>query len=184
MLPTARLLRNAPSGLSGRGAAAEWREVCAFGARRIPKQVLSVSIRSSIDDPFGASPPEMAAGVDVGSGDLDRRSESDRCSCGFGVEGSEHVYNEEAFRYFLEIERKRSQVSNRPFLLLLLDLRPAGPRAGIDETSSVELFTALCRCLRDTAFIGWYRAGAVVGAVLTEHCACMPDAQSRVSCRG
>jgi hypothetical protein len=113
-----------------------------------------------------------------------RASDSDRCSCGFGIQGSEHVYNEEAFRYFLDIERKRSEVSNRPFLLLLVDLRsPAASGSEIDEPSGAKLFSALAGCLRDTDFIGWYRAGSVVGAVLAQHSVCMPDAQTAVTGR-
>src|SRR2546422_1060554 len=33
------------------------------------------------------------------------------------------AYNEQAFRYFLAIERKRSERSGHPFLLLLVDLK-------------------------------------------------------------
>src|SRR4051812_905316 len=37
----------------------------------------------------------------------------------------ETAYNEHAFRYFLANERKRSALSNRPFLLLLVDFQQA-----------------------------------------------------------
>jgi hypothetical protein len=78
------------------------------------------------------------------------------------------TYDEQAFRYFLSVERARSERSNRPFLLLLLDLKttsegPCDP--------GVRLFEALWSCLRDTDFIGWYRSGRVIGAVLTQHAA-------------
>jgi hypothetical protein len=104
------------------------------------------------------------------------------CACGLvgGAEQS-HVYNEEAFRYFLEIERKRSQSSNRSFLLLLLDLKKRSNGTDIDETTADRLFAALAKCLRETDFIGWYRAGSVVGAVLTQHSdAVGTDAQDTV----
>jgi hypothetical protein len=82
------------------------------------------------------------------------------------------AYNEEAFRYFLELERKRSEVSSRPFLLLLIDLKK---QAGWDSEPSInyaiadKLFSALSTCLRETDFVGWYREGRVAGAVLTQH---------------
>lgn len=92
------------------------------------------------------------------------------CSCAFvGGDAKAHVYNEEAFRYFLEIERKRSEASNRPFLLLLLDLKRRTHGTDIDTGTAERLFAALATCLRETDFIGWYRAGSVVGAVLTQH---------------
>jgi hypothetical protein len=92
------------------------------------------------------------------------------CSCGL-----EHslaplqVYNEEAFRYFLDIERRRAEISNRPFLLLLLDLKRASSPGSIDGRSSDRLFAALGAALRETDFLGWYRASSVIGAVLTQH---------------
>jgi hypothetical protein len=81
-------------------------------------------------------------------------------------DGPVHAYNEEAFQYFLEIERKRSELSNRPFLLMLVDFHKC-PR--IDAVTADMLFSVLSRCLRETDFIGWYREGRVAGAVLTQH---------------
>ena len=72
---------------------------------------------------------------------------------------------------FLEIERKRSEVSGRPFLLLLIDLkRAAGSEleSPIDATLEGPLFSALALCLRETDFVGWYRAHRSIGAVLTQ----------------
>ena len=52
--------------------------------------------------------------------------ESVRCSCGVAFEGRlGQAYNEEAFRYFLAIERKRAERSHRTFLLLLVDVKKA-----------------------------------------------------------
>jgi len=80
--------------------------------------------------------------------------------------GLGHAYNEEAFQYFLEIERKRSELSNRPFLLMLVDFNKH-PR--IDAATADKLFSVLALCLRETDFLGWYREGRVAGAVLTQH---------------
>jgi len=148
-------------------------------------QVQSVSTRSSRHDHFEAFlSHETAVGVEGAFIGVDPRPQSDRCSCGFDIEGAQHVYNEEAFRYFLEIERIRSERSGHPFLLLLVDLRATAKGGSeIDERSSVELFAALGRCLRDTDFIGWYRAGSTVGAVLTQHSACGTDPQVAVTRR-
>lgn len=80
-----------------------------------------------------------------------------------------HAYNEEAFRYFLEIERKRSELSRHPFLLLLIDLKKDGGHGDHIDGVAGKLFGALALCVRDTDFIGWYRSGRVAGAVLTQH---------------
>jgi hypothetical protein len=95
---------------------------------------------------------------------------ADRRSYGVSLEGRlGQAYNEDAFRYFLQIERKRAARANRPVLLLLLDLRdqPANsPR--IDPVLAARLFSGLWRCLRDTDVVGWYREERVAGAVLTQ----------------
>jgi hypothetical protein len=92
---------------------------------------------------------------------------SDRELGGFVLrDGLGHAYNEEAFQYFLEIERKRSELSNRPFLLMLVDFKKH-PR--IDSVMADKLFSVLSSCLRETDFLGWYREGRVAGAVLTQH---------------
>ncbi len=91
------------------------------------------------------------------------------CSCGH-IEGRpSQAYNEEAFRYFLEIERRRAEISSRPFLLLLVGLRgQSGTNSLIAGATATELFARLSVCLRETDFVGWYREERVVGAVLTE----------------
>lgn len=79
------------------------------------------------------------------------------------------AYNEEAFRYFLALERHRSRRSGRAFVLLLVELTAQpGASARIDPDVVSELFSALSLCLRETDFVGWYREESVAGAVLTE----------------
>ena len=77
------------------------------------------------------------------------------------------VYNEHAFRYFLDLERKRFARSNRRFLLLLVEL-DGGSDAGFSSAALTTLFTSLWACLRETDFVGWYEQGTTVGAVLTQ----------------
>jgi len=79
------------------------------------------------------------------------------------------AYNEQAFRYFLAIERKRSERSGHPFLLLLVDLKEQeGASASFDSMVANNLFSNLRLCLRETDFVGWYREERVAGAVLIE----------------
>jgi hypothetical protein len=102
----------------------------------------------------------------------DRRN-SDPAPCSCALEHScapVDVYNEEAFRYFLDVERQRAEISNRSFLLLLLDLNKTPPTGDeINKESADRLFMALATALRETDFLGWYRACSIIGAVLTQH---------------
>ena len=92
-----------------------------------------------------------------------------RGSHGLALEGRfGQAYNEEAFRYFLLIERKRAERAHRPVLLLLLDLREPPERMRIDPALAAKLFSSLWRCLRETDVVGWCREDRVVGAVLTQ----------------
>src|SRR5262249_35144655 len=105
-------------------------------------------------DAYSISAPRVAEG----------RSHNVELPRGFGP-----VYNEEAFRYFLQIERKRASRSNSRFLLLLVDLkRDERQNASFDDATSVKLFAAMLPSLRETDFIGWYRQGRVASAVLTQ----------------
>jgi hypothetical protein len=79
------------------------------------------------------------------------------------------AYNEEAFRYFLDVERKRATRAQRPVVLLLLDLRrlPASS-SPIDPLLAAKLFSGLWLCLRETDVVGWFREERIAGAVLTQ----------------
>jgi hypothetical protein len=101
------------------------------------------------------------------------------CSCDFATSPSGQAYNEEAFGYFLALERKRAERTRRPLLLLLVDVKGDQPAAGsrIDTELAEQLFATLVVCLRETDFVGWYREGRVAGAVLMQH-ADMPTAEA------
>jgi hypothetical protein len=98
----------------------------------------------------------------------DPGTEARACSCGFEAQDAGMpIYNEEAFRYFLDVERRRAEDSKRPFLLLLVALLKTDPDH--DRTPADALFAALATCLRETDFVGLYHAESVIGAVLTKH---------------
>src|SRR5437899_8646660 len=98
------------------------------------------------------------------------RAGSDRCLSNVALECRlGHVYNEQAFRHLLAIERKRSERSGCPFLLLLIDLKEQeGASAPLDSMVANNLFSDLWLCLRETDCVGWYHEKRVAGAVLTE----------------
>jgi hypothetical protein len=79
------------------------------------------------------------------------------------------AYDEETFHYFLDLEQKRTAISNESFLLMLVDLNRRGETdRPIDSVTAAKLFSILSRCLRETDFAGWYSEGRIAGAVLTQ----------------
>jgi lipopolysaccharide/colanic/teichoic acid biosynthesis glycosyltransferase len=76
------------------------------------------------------------------------------------------VMNEQTFRRMISIERKRTERSKEPFLLMLLD---AGSQIG-SETNGTALGTmadSLLASSRETDIIGWYKEGTTVGVMFT-----------------
>jgi exopolysaccharide biosynthesis polyprenyl glycosylphosphotransferase len=76
------------------------------------------------------------------------------------------VLNPKAFRRMIALERKRSERSRKPFVLLLLDMgdRPSDKNGKIlGKISSV-----LSASTRDTDVTGWYSNECVVGVMFTE----------------
>jgi hypothetical protein len=78
------------------------------------------------------------------------------------------AYSEEAFRYFLGLERKRAERSGRPLLLLLVNVSSGNAGSAITPIVAAKIFGGLSLCIRDVDFVGWYRHGRVAGAVLTQ----------------
>jgi hypothetical protein len=124
-----------------------------------------------LDKRSDIAPGKEATARDLAAPDAEFHPEALDClSSDLAVDGTCAVaYNEDAFRYFLEIERRRSEASARPLLLLLVDLKKQiPPEASMPAATAERLFTTLAGCLRDTDFVGWYHEGRVIGAVLTQ----------------
>ncbi|QNI33481.1 sugar transferase [Alloacidobacterium dinghuense] len=73
---------------------------------------------------------------------------------------------EDAFRRMLVIERKRTERSGKPFLLVLLE---AGNNqdSGKNGKALESLMSALLSSTRETDVIGWYKHQTTVGAMFT-----------------
>ena len=85
---------------------------------------------------------------------------------GFAVRGFPGLAcNEQAFHYLLDIERRRSEVAQRPFVLMLIECEDAEASSA---RSPEPLFPIVCQSVRETDFVGWYRQRAVLGAALTQ----------------
>jgi hypothetical protein len=78
------------------------------------------------------------------------------------------AYNQEAFRYLLECESKRSKRSGHFYQIILVYWTNArGRDVQMNSYAAKTVMAALSRSLRETDYIGWYRDGRIAGAVLT-----------------
>ncbi len=74
--------------------------------------------------------------------------------------------DEKTFRWMMAIERKRTERSKSPFLLMLLE---AATEKGANNYGATlhRVTAALLSSSRDTDLIGWYKENLIVGALFT-----------------
>jgi lipopolysaccharide/colanic/teichoic acid biosynthesis glycosyltransferase len=77
------------------------------------------------------------------------------------------ILNEEAFHRVISLERRRTERSRKPFLLMLLDLGDSQP-SGTKGNNLGRLLAALSGNTRETDIAGWYKNDCVVGMMFTE----------------
>jgi lipopolysaccharide/colanic/teichoic acid biosynthesis glycosyltransferase len=82
-----------------------------------------------------------------------------------GVERT--LMNEQQFHAAISSERKRTERSGRPFLLMLIDLG-AVPSGNNYRKLTVEILHALSLSIRGTDIAGWYTNHSVLGIVFPE----------------
>lgn len=104
-----------------------------------------MNLRRSID----------SVGTDPFAGDIEAADERE-------------ILNEEAFRRVISRERRRTERSRKPFLLMLLDLGDAQLPSPTMGKNLCKLLAALSRGTRETDVAGWYRNNCVVGMMFTE----------------
>src|ERR1700693_3631490 len=83
-----------------------------------------------------------------------------------GLDRSE-VLTEEVFRRMISLERKRSERTQRPFVLLLMD---TGRSLPTEKNGRVllDILSALQAATRETDVMGWYETNSAVGVMFTE----------------
>lgn len=80
--------------------------------------------------------------------------------------GDRDVLNEEAFRRRIAIERKRTERSREPFLLMLLEAGTSISGERADKTLD-GIVSAMQSSTRETDVVGWYKSQSTVGVVFT-----------------
>jgi lipopolysaccharide/colanic/teichoic acid biosynthesis glycosyltransferase len=81
--------------------------------------------------------------------------------------GQPVVLSEESFQRMISLERKRSERSRKPFLLMLVDM---GGYVPSERSTKVlgSILSALALSTRETDVTGWYKHAVVVGVMFTE----------------
>jgi lipopolysaccharide/colanic/teichoic acid biosynthesis glycosyltransferase len=90
------------------------------------------------------------------------------------------VISESLFRGVLIRERKRSDRSSQPFVLLLLTARDVNAAASLPWTAVAGAATA---AKRDTDVVGWFNGGSALGVILPEIIApeiVVPELEARI----
>jgi exopolysaccharide biosynthesis polyprenyl glycosylphosphotransferase len=77
------------------------------------------------------------------------------------------VLAEEPFHRMIALERKRTERSGNPFLLMLLD---GGNCLPVDRSGKVlsEILSALSLATRETDVTGWYKSHSIIGVMFTD----------------
>ena len=77
------------------------------------------------------------------------------------------VLTEEVFRRMISLERKRSERTQRPFVLLLMETGCTQPTA-TNGRVLFDVLSAMQSATRETDIIGWYETNSAVGVMFTE----------------
>ena len=86
------------------------------------------------------------------------------------------ILREEFFTYLIALERKRSDRSGKPFMLILLDIgRLSGSDVQAPNGSIKKVLAALGGSVRETDTIGWYQGKNQLGVLFTEFGAAQED---------
>ena len=78
----------------------------------------------------------------------------------------QNILDEATLHKMISLERKRSERSGKPFLLMLLEIN--GMAAEKNGKAVNKIFSALAQTTRETDVMGWYGANSVVGVMFTE----------------
>ena len=90
-----------------------------------------------------------------------------RCAPGCSY-GHCQLMAEAWFTRILSLERKRTERSRMPFILMLMNIEGLGELNGYQALFVHEVVTGLASFTRETDTTGWYRDGSVLGIIFTE----------------
>jgi exopolysaccharide biosynthesis polyprenyl glycosylphosphotransferase len=80
----------------------------------------------------------------------------------------DHIFYSKAhFDHLLQVEQRRTDRSQKPFLLLLLDISPLKTDRSFNNIMR-KLKSAMASALRETDLRGWYEHNCIIGVIFTE----------------
>ena len=79
---------------------------------------------------------------------------------------ADRFFNEQSFHTMISLERKRTERSGKPFLLMLVDIQEDLPW-GANSKTLAQIRSMLCSATRETDVQGWYKNDSVVGIMFT-----------------
>ena len=85
------------------------------------------------------------------------------------------LYEEGFFNDLLRVEKRKTERSRRPFLLMLIDLEH--PDLHEKEEVARQIAIALFSTSRETDVKGWHKRAAVIGIIFTE-----PNPENNIEC--
>lgn len=98
---------------------------------------------------------------------------------GEAFDGVKGLYSEDDFNRMLSLERKRTQRSKKPFLLMLLDIsKLVNPHPNPEVLHRVG--NVLESGIRETDVRGWYQKGVVIGVIFTDLENALSDVRQRL----
>ena len=83
------------------------------------------------------------------------------------IDKNYNLYIEEYFNKTLCLERKRSERSHKPILLMLLNIERISSENGLESTIR-DIVKSLTSSIREVDLCGWYECGSVIGVMFTE----------------
>ena len=81
-------------------------------------------------------------------------------------EGSDSFYDEFHFNRMFDLERKRTKLSRRPFILILINITDIKKPRATDVLN--KLRKAFLSDFRETDIRGWYKQESIIGIIFTE----------------
>jgi hypothetical protein len=92
-----------------------------------------------------------------------------------GLVSMGEFYEEEFFKDLLGVERKKTERSERPFLVMLINIDHLGPQEREEVTGKI--VRSLFSTSRETDVKGWYKSSSVIGIIFTD-----PNPDNDITC--
>jgi lipopolysaccharide/colanic/teichoic acid biosynthesis glycosyltransferase len=105
--------------------------------------------------------------LETGEAVVTKQSKASRIARSSKLRIDQNVLDETSLHRMISLERKRTERSGKPFLLMLVDMKD-GLASEKNGKILQTVFSALSSNTRETDVMGWYRINGIVGVMFTE----------------